>query len=180
MRIWGATHKNTFFGIVNFIHTHTRYCCWHVWCTGMCLWGATPKTHIFWHCAFQTHLYRPSKTTVGGILGAEVCVFGAPHQKHTFWHCEFHTYPYPSKNTAGGTFGVQARAFGAPPHKHTLFGIVHFKHTHTRHPKTRLLAYLVQRYARLGSQAIRANYLALCISYRPILDMQKHCYLVQR
>ena len=27
---------------------------WQIWCKGMRAWSATPKTHIFWHCAFQT------------------------------------------------------------------------------------------------------------------------------
>ena len=138
----------TFFGIVPFKHTHTRYpktmvvaylvpryarlgrhtktahfgalCisdrqilsiqkhCWlHIWYRGMCVWGATPKPHIFWHCAFQKNPYWVSENTVAGIFGAEVCVHGATRQTTTF------------------------------------FGIVHFKHPNSRHPKTLLLAYLV-------------------------------------
>ena len=27
---------------------------WQIWCSGMRAWSATPKSHIFWHCAVQT------------------------------------------------------------------------------------------------------------------------------
>ena len=63
-----------------------KHCCWHTWCRGTCVWGATPKQQI----------------------------------------C----------------------------------GIVHFKQTHTRYPKTLLLAYLVQTYACLGRQAKNKNCMA--------------------
>ena len=52
---------------------------------------------------------------------------------------------------ADGIFGAEVCAFGAPAPKHTFFGIVHFKHTHTRHPKTVLVAYIVQVYASWGA-----------------------------
>ena len=30
---------------------------WHIWCKGICVWGATSTPHDFWHCPFQTHPY---------------------------------------------------------------------------------------------------------------------------
>ena len=37
------------------IPSKQRHFCWHFWCRGMCVRHATPETHTFWHCAFQTH-----------------------------------------------------------------------------------------------------------------------------
>ena len=176
----GAPHqKRTFFGMVRFKQPHTRYpktlllaylvqayarlgrhaksahflvlcvsnipilgiqkhCCWHIWCRGMRAWGATPKAHIFWYCAFQTAPCWVSKDTVAVIFGAEVCALGAPRQRRTF------------------------------------FGMVHFKHLHTKYPKTLLLAYLVQWYA-LGAPHQKRTFLVWCISNTPMLGIQKHC-----
>ena len=44
----------------------------------------------------------------------------------------------------------------------------------TPYPKTLLLAYLVQRYARLGCHANPPYFLAFCISNTSILGIQKH------
>ena len=32
-----------------------KHCFWHLWCRGMCVWGARSKPHNFWHCPIQTH-----------------------------------------------------------------------------------------------------------------------------
>ena len=45
---------------------------------------------------------------------------------------------------------------GATPRVYFV-GILHFKHIHTRYPKTLLVAYLVQRYARLGRHPTSAT-----------------------
>ena len=55
-----------------------KHCWLHVWCRGMRVWGATPKAHIVWHCAFPTHPYWVSKNSAGCMFGAEVCGCGAP------------------------------------------------------------------------------------------------------
>ena len=55
---------------------------------------------------------------------------------------------------------------------------MHFKHAHTRYPKTLLLAYWVQRYARLGRQIKDPPFVALCIPNTRILDIQKNCCIL--
>ena len=81
-------------------------------------------------------------------------VWGATPTPHIFWHSAFQTPPYwVSKNTNAGIFGAEVCAHGAPRQLPTLFGILHFKHTHTGYPKTLLLTYVVQKYARLGRHA---------------------------
>ena len=66
------------------------------------------------------------------------------------------------------------RVWGATSKPH-IFAIVHFKHIHTSFRKTTLLAYLVQRYARLGRHVETPQFLALCISNTPTLGIQKQC-----
>ena len=62
---------------------------------------------------------------------------------------------------------------GATPRVH-IFGILYFKHTHTRYPKTLLAVCFVQRYAHLARQPKSAHFLALCISNASIPGIQKH------
>ena len=67
-------------------------------------------------------------------------------------------------------------AWGATPEaKQYVFGIVQFKHTHPRYPKTPLLAYGVQWYGcQRRHPRTQTIFLALCISNTPILGLQKH------
>ena len=77
----------------------------------MHVWDATPKTHTFWHCAFQTRPYKASKNGVGGLFGAEVCAFGASRQKYIlFGHRALQTQPY-------------VCVVGAPAQKYTLLAL---------------------------------------------------------
>ena len=63
-----------------------KHLCWPVGCTGMGVWGATPEPlNMFWLCAFQTPLYRVSKTTFARLWGAQVWVFGAPPENHSIF-----------------------------------------------------------------------------------------------
>ena len=104
MHVRGATLQPPHFLALFIANTQIlsiqKHCRWHIWCRGMCVWGAMRKTHIFVHYASQTSRYWVSKSTVAGIFDAEVCAFGAPrrnprfsgilHFKHT--HCWWHIW----------------------------------------------------------------------------------------
>ena len=65
----------------------------------------------------------------------------------------------------------------------TIFGMVHFKHTHTRHPKTLLLAYWVPKYVRLGRHIKAPPFVASSLSNTLLPGIQKLfflAYLVHR
>ena len=63
--------------------------------------------------------------------------------------------------------------WGATPTMH-MFGIVHFKTTHTRHPETLLVVRFVQRYACSARHPQNAHLLALCLSNTPTVGIQKY------
>ena len=69
-----------------------------------------------------------------------------------------------SKDNFGGTFGA---VFSSPHQNYIFGGIVHFKHTHMRHPNTLLVALLVRRCLHLVHHTKNTHFCAWCISNTP-------------
>ena len=105
-----------------------KHLCWPMVRRDMGVWGATPEPKHYFLERSQAGKFDPflalpiSNTPILAI------------QKHLFWPmmCRY--------------MGV----WGTTPYPHDFCGIVHFKHTHPRYPKTPFLAHDVQRYGCLG------------------------------
>ena len=141
MRVWRARPIAHIFSIAHFKRIHTTY-------------PKTPLLAILMQryarlARHSKHTHtRYAKTLVLALVVQRYVRSVCHTQKVLFWHCAFQTHTYEaSKHNYGGTFGVAVCAFGTPHQNHTFFGIVHFQHTHTRSPKTFLVAILVQWYA---------------------------------
>ena len=138
----------------------------------MRIWRAASETHFFGIVHFKQNCTRYQKTlsVASFVLG---CARSARHTRITqsLASCISNTpilriqKPFCWQFGGRGTCGQRA----AP--KTYIFGIVHFKHTHTRYPKTPLIAILVQRHVRSARHTKNTQSLASCISNTPILGI---------
>ena len=131
---------------MHFIQTHTRYAKTLLLGAEVGAFGAPHNAYtIFGTAQFKHTLTRNPKTLLVVYLVHRHVLWGVTPKRQIFVHHAFQAHSYwVARNTPAGMFGAVACAFGAARQKGTLYGIVHFKHTHTRHPISLVLAYLVQ------------------------------------
>ena len=177
--MFGPPRENpTTVGIVHFKHTHTRYRKTRLlaYLVEIGVWSAASKANKIGTVHFKhTHTRYPETLLLAYLVQRFGCL-GRRIKPQNFWHCAIQTHPYQvPRDTVAGIFGAEVWVSGVPRPNPTIFGIVHFKHTHTRYPDTLLLAYLLQKYGCLGRGIKTAHFLALWISNTQILGTQKQC-----
>ena len=120
----------------------------------VCTFRAPPQERTFSGLVHFKHTRSRYLTTLLVAYWVQRCVLSGRHPTSAhFGHRAFQAHPYQIPGIQKPLWwyvwcrGMQVRGATARLH---FFGIVLFKHTRSRYPKTLLVAYLVQRYRCLG------------------------------
>ena len=137
-----------FFGIAHFKHAHPKHPKTPLWALVVQKYSAPQQKHIIFDIVHFKHAQTryPKTLLLASLVQLYAHLARRTESRHFLALCILNTSTLGIKDAFGCTFGAEACEFDVPHQQNTMAGS--FKHTRNRHPKTLLMAIVMQNHVR--------------------------------